>query len=590
MTQTINPRQVRYLIGLCANGKIKQSLKEASVLANSHQNDAFIHTHMGSCYYSLGDSENAANSYRRALELEPSNSLVHCHLANALRLGEHLSDAIESYKHALRLKPDLVLAHYYLGYTFWLLGDLTAAVTCFQSAIKCKPDFAEVHSILGNTFFQLGQYDAAVQQLQLALKLKPDLAEAHNNLASTLRALGRTKEAIKSYQKAIISNPNFVEAYNNIGNLLNELGDKNAAIANYEKALAINPNYIKAHVNLSALKLYTNEDNQLKKMRALYQDSDVIKSDHAKLCFSLAKASDDLQLIDKSYEYLCEGNRLRKQALNYSLEEDRRLFIHIRNHFENKPIDYVKEMQNKNLSIQPIFIVGMPRSGTTLVEQIIASHSRVYGAGELGYLEEFLIPKMREGISQVGNETPVLLTTKQLSEMAADYKHKLSCLETSKQIIIDKMPLNFRWIGFILSAFPNAKIINMNRDPVATCWSNYKFDFQSDGIGFVYDLEDLADFYKMYRSLMSFWHKQFPNRIYELSYEGLTENQQQETSKLLDYCELDWEQSCLDYHKTKRQVSTASATQVRQKIYTGSSKVWCKYAEYLQPLTDSLSN
>ena len=168
------------------------------------------------------------------------------------------------------------------------------------------------------------------------------------------------------------------------------------------------------------------------------------------------------------------------------------------------------------------------------------------------------------------------------------YLQTLSALKTPEQVITDKMPLNFRYIGFIVSAFPEAKIIHLNRDPMATCFSIYKTYFSSLGNGYAYDLDDLSEFYSLYIELMSFWRARFPNRVYDIGYETLTENQEEETRNLLEYCGLKWESDCLNFHKTERVVNTASATQVRQRMYKGSSKAWKKYEAHLQPMTKAL--
>ena len=233
--------------------------------------------------------------------------------------------------------------------------------------------------------------------------------------------------------------------------------------------------------------------------------------------------------------------------------------------------------------MMPIFILGMPRSGTSLVHQIIDSHNEVNGVGELNTLNKIIFPflkddeKVKNGISK--ND---LLSIRQ------QYLDALSRLNVEKNIIVDKMPLNFRYIGFILSSFPEAKIIHMNRNPLATCWSIYKYDFR--GNAYSYNQEDIVNYYELYKDLMAFWNKLFPNKIYDVCYEDLTTNQELETRKLLKYCELDWDENCLNFHTNKTVVKTTSSMQVRQKMFQGSSEAWKKYEAYLQPLIKGLSH
>jgi hypothetical protein len=231
----------------------------------------------------------------------------------------------------------------------------------------------------------------------------------------------------------------------------------------------------------------------------------------------------------------------------------------------------------------------MPRSGTSLVEQILASHTKVHGAGELGTLEELVRPILSNLPDQNISQGKCEISQNVINKVRDSYLERLIALKVHEKIITDKMPRNFLWIGFILSIFPEAKIIHLNRDPMGTCWSIYKrYFYATIGNGYAYDMDDLAEFYKLYIDLMSFWRERFHNNIYDLYYENLTENQEEETRKLLEFCELEWEEQCLDFHKTKRMVRTASAAQVRKQMYRGSSEAWRKYEEYLQPLVTAI--
>ena len=282
-------------------------------------------------------------------------------------------------------------------------------------------------------------------------------------------------------------------------------------------------------------------------------------------------------------KYLDEGNKLRKQELNYSINESKNFHNSIVSLFNSKKIS-IKQVSNYSSDIRPIFIVGMPRSGTSLVEQIISSHNSVHGAGELTYFKEAVTPSLEEFI----NKKTKTISKKNLLSIREDYLNSLNNLNVPENIITDKMPLNFRLIGLILSAIPEAKIIHLQRDPIATCWSNYRHYF-TNGNGFTFNQADLAKFYNLYNELMIFWHKLFPTKIYDLNYEKLTTNQEKETKKLLKFCDLDWDENCIHFHKNKRAVQTASASQVRKKMYQGSSVAWKKYQSHLQPLISKLN-
>ena len=290
---------------------------------------------------------------------------------------------------------------------------------------------------------------------------------------------------------------------------------------------------------------------------------------------------------DQSFYYLEQANLLRKQELNYKIDDDRRLTTRIRELF-TAPNPTLEVPPDGSTSTQPLFIVGMPRSGTSLVEQILASHSKVHGAGELTAMNELASRILSNLPDQNVSQDTSQLSQNAINTVHDDYLEELAALNVPENTITDKMTLNFRWIGLILCAFPDAKIIHVNRDPRATCWSIYKHYFPFKGGGYAYDQVDLVEFFMLYIDLMSFWRERFPNTVYELCYEDLTENQEPETRKLLAYCGLEWEEQCLSFHETKRAVRTASAAQVRKSMYQGSSEAWRNYEVHLQPLISGL--
>jgi len=334
--------------------------------------------------------------------------------------------------------------------------------------------------------------------------------------------------------------------------------------------------------SLSRVKKYKKNDPQLAVMHSFLSSNSLSVIDRIGFNFALAHVYEKLEKYDEQFKYLNEANRLRKEEVNYFIDKDQQLFSRIKDSFKSLP-SAVKKSSCVSTSIRPIFILGMPRSGTSLVHQIIDSHNEVHGAGELNKLNKFVTTVLKE----FDNVDKKSISESDLISIREQYLDVLSNLNVSQSIIIDKMPLNFRYVGFILMAFPEAKILHMNRDPMATCWSIYKYYF--NGNSYSYNQDDLAKYYKMYKDLMSFWNKLFPDKIYDVCYEDLTTNQEMETRKLLKYCELEWDENCLNFHTNKGAVKTTSAIQVRQKIYQGSSEVWKKYEAFLQPLIKGLN-
>ena len=289
---------------------------------------------------------------------------------------------------------------------------------------------------------------------------------------------------------------------------------------------------------------------------------------------------EDIGKLHQSYAHLSEGNRLRKKLLNYSINQDRELFSKLKN---TQPRLLKNSLKiNENLTeATPIFILGMTRSGTTLVEQIISSHSEVLGAGELNH------------VSQLGlnlSVEPTAIDTAAISKFRKMYLSELSKVSGGKYFVTDKLPNNFRLIPLICAALPEAKIIHVERNAAATCWSNYKKYFVSNNLGYCYDLMDVVEYYSLYKELMKLWRLQYSERIYNLDYEKLTTDQENQTRKLINNLGLNWKDACLSPHKNKRSVRTASQQQVRQKVYKGSSEEWRKYEPYLNGAFDGLKS
>lgn len=516
----------------------------------------------------------------------PSQDQINA-LVNLYHSGQ-MAEAEQACRELLQTYQQSLVVINILGAVLLGQGKLQDAIESYDKAIQIKPDFAEAYSNRGIALKEIGQLDEAVESYDKAIQIKPDFADAYSNRGNALKELGRLDEAVTSCDKAIQIKPDFADAYGNRGNALQAQGLLDEAVVSYDKAIQINPDDAKAYRNLSTMKKYKPGDHQIVVMKNLYATEKLSESNRVHLSFALAKAYDDIGEYGKAFNYLVEGNRLRKKELNYNIDTDKRLIAKILSIFsaESQSPDIVED---RNRSIQPIFILGMPRSGTSLVEQILASHSKVHGAGELDTMNKLVIPLLSTVYSQNINQDTCGISRSEINTVRDSYLEALTVLKVPEKIITDKMPLNFRWIGFILSAFPEAKILHINRDSRATCWSIYKHYFSSNGNGYAYDLLDLADFYKLYIDLMSFWRKRFPNSIYDLCYEDLTKNQEEETRKLLYFCDLEWEKECLDFHETKRAVTTASTVQIRKKMYKGSSEAWRKYEEYLQPLIKAIN-
>jgi len=574
--------QINRLIALYNQGKHQQVVLHGEALATQFPAVPVIPSLIGAANAGLGRLEQAVTSYQNALQIKPDFAEVHNNLGAALNDLGRPGEAVSSLTRALQIKPDFAVAHNNLGNALKSLGKPEDALANFSKALQIQPDYAEAHNNLGNTLAELGKSEAAVASYHEALRITPDVAATHNNLGNALYDSGKLEEAVSSFRIALQIKPDFAEAHNNLGNALNDLGMQEEAVASLEKALEINPAFAGAHRNLSATKTYQDGDRQIRHMQQLVDQYDLSDEDHMQLNFALGKAYGDIGDHDNAFSCLLRGNGLLKEKRKYETASDRTLFTNIKSRFADGVTALKTGSECAELNgQQPVFVLGMPRSGTTLVEQILASHSQVYGAGELALLEQ--------SVNTIEwNSTQ--LSSVDLQSVRESYLTGLAKIEASEPYVTDKMPLNFRWIGFIFAAIPEAIIVHVKRDARATCWSVFKHYFSRSGHHFANDLQDVADYYKLYEDMMAFWKQQFPGQIYDLQYEALTEHQEDETRKLLEHVGLAWEDRCLEFHRNRRAVQTSSTTQVRQKMYQGSSEEWRKYEKYLEPMIESLAS
>ena len=568
--------EVNGLVLLLNQKKFDEVLQHASLLAQKYPWSAVLQTMQGAAVAGLGHPDKAIAYYVNAVQIDPESADAYNNLAAAmLDLGRY-KEAAATLAKAIEIKPDFAIAHNNMGNALRNLGRPREAIDRYETALELAPTYADAHNNLGITYSKLGMLKEAIESFSSAITIEAGFVVAHNNLGNALREFGKAREAVVCFENALRLAPEFVEVHNNMGNALSNLGRHDEATASFKKALELNPDFAGAHRNLSLVTKYQPDDAQIRHMLELIERNGISDDDRMQLSFALGKAHEDLGEWDEAFSFFSEANRIAKATGGYSIADDEKAFSQLRSWF---PKEVSAPTESAEDGITPIFIVGMPRSGTTLAEQILASHSEVYGAGELSLLER----AVRSGAKE---EVPDPLS--QLASIHATYQAGLADIGISDAWVTDKMPLNFRWIGFICTAMPGARIVHVERDPRATCWSIFKHHFPSHGHGFANDPEDLAAFHKLYRELMQFWHERFPDRIYDLSYEALTENQEEETRRLLDHVGLPFEDACLEFHKTRRSVQTSSSGQVRQAMYQGSSEAWRNYEEHLAPMIEAL--
>ena len=490
----------------------------------------------------------------------------------------NIKEAVAAFKTVVELNPYYAEGHNNLGVAFQDQGKYEESIECFTKALSIKSNYAEAHNNLGNSFKDQGNLEKAIAAYEKAISCKLDYSAAYSNKGRALHENNNLEKADYALKKSISINPKNFSAYNNLGLLHKDQGKINEAINSFEQAIALNRNFINAHLNLSTLRKYRSGDPQINIVDGLLSKSNLSEHDRSRLLYVSAKIQEDLGDYKRAFDCFVAGGNLRKKILSYELKQDQLLFSQIKISSSKFKENQLK-IPRDDIPNFPIFILGMPRSGTSLVEQILSSHSQIHGAGELPFLAQY-----GENVSFGLHD----LSQKNLFGVRNDYLTKVSNLSSDKKFITDKMPHNFLHVGLILNILPEAKIIHVKRDPAATCWSNFKQYFAARDLGYSYNINDTVEYFKLYLDLMNYWNQHFGSLIYDLDYEKLTRDTLVETKKVIKYLNLNWENACLEPHKNMRSVKTASQQQVRRKVYTGSSEAWRKFLPFLKNSFDDL--
>ena len=583
-------------------------------------NSVAAHSNLGIAYYDHEDFENAEAHQKRALELDPNFGNALNNMGSICREKDDPDGAIAYYRKAADLNPDYIEPLNNMGAVLVEEERPEEAIPILQDAIARKPDYAEAHCNLACSYRQLEQNDPALSHFATALSLRPVYPEAHLGIAgirleeerpdeaknilmaalldspehaelyallgTANNELGFPDEAEAAFQEALEKDPELVSAYNGLGTLKLENGLKDEAETFIRQALAIDDERVETVFNLSLVKKYRRDDPDLDLlMRHEAELSGLSEKKQMQLHFALGKAFDDTQDFDRAFQHYIEGCRIKRSLITYDVEGTQSNFDRTIQLFSK---DFISRFPDAGVESRlPIFVLGMPRSGTTLTEQIIASHPDVYGAGELRDLS-LIGNAVCGGIELNFPDNMQHATAEIIRSVAEQYIAGLQARSPSASRMTDKMPANFFFIGLIRMALPNAKIVHVNRNPVDTCVSNFarlfgRNQYQS------YDLTELGQYYKNYRRVMDHWRGTLPHgAMYDLRYEDLVSDTDSQARKLMDYLELDWSDAVLEYSKTQRQVRTASLTQVRQPIYTSSVERWRNYQKHLAPLFEAL--
>ena len=575
------------------------------------------HENLAQAWTQLGDLNKAEVCFKKCLELDASN------FSNWKALGDVLSDqgkdeeADKAYKNAI--STDKKYLDLQKAMSQVQKGNLGEAEKIYREILSDDPNNVDALRLLALLASRTGAVDQAINMLENCTKIAPDYALAWENLAKMYRqkddpdslqkaafcftkatelrpnwaegwaGLGtmqtrssQHEEGIESYKKSIELKANQPRVHLSLGHVYKTTGNQEACISSYNEAISFDNNFGEAYWSLANLKTYKFSGEEISSMEKKIELTEVPEREKVHFLFSLGKALEDMGNYDESFEYYKRGNDLNRGRTTYDPKAIEALSERLKQFFTEERFHENKDFVNNSNS--PIFIVGLPRSGSTLIEQILASHSKIEGTMEL--------PNIMNIARKLGNSTkdrtayPEVIESLQgsdLTDLGKSFIDETQFLRTGKQYFIDKMPNNFSHIGLIKLILPNAKVIDARRNPMDTCFSCFKQLF-ARGQAFTYDLSEIARYYVNYVNLMDHWDKVLPGYVFKVQHEDLINNQEGVTRDLIDFCEVDFESSTLEFYKTKRAVKTASSEQVRQPINTKGVNQWKNYESHLKDL------
>ncbi len=547
-----------------------------------------VHKKLGQALVAVGRGQDADESFKEYFEQKPDKAEIAIGLEHMK--AERSDEAIEVFQDILKKNPDNVDAMRHLALVFWQNSkSLANAEALLRRATSLAPDYAVAWLNLGAVLVDKHQPVSAIDCYQEATRLEPKNPAAWAGLGNALALAAYSAKSVQAYAKSVSLNPKAAGVQTGYAHVLKTVGDQAGALKAYRAAVEANPEFGEVYWSMANLKIFNFEEEEVLAMHAQLENENLGESAEYHIRFALGKAYEDKKDYDAAWKYYHSGNQLKRTGVFYDPElEDER----IGNIAEVFSREFLEQNSGSGFEANdPILIVGLPRSGSTLVEQILASHSQVEGTSELPLLSKIADSVGRYRADNVSfPQAATGLRKKDWRAYGQQYmeetrRHRL----TDKPFFTDKLPNNFAYVGFLALILPNARVINARRHPYDSCLGTYK-QLWGTGQHFTYDMFDLADYYKNYDKLMNHWHRVLPGKVLDVHYEETVLDLETQVRRILDFCGLPFEESCMRFYETDRAVRTASSEQVRQPIYTGALGKWRRYEDHLDIWKEELAD
>jgi len=617
-------RDVLYLIAVSQRflGKIPEALKALERLEQLHPGFSRLYQERGHCYVALRDAPRAIDSFLRGVNINPALPASWRLLEGLYRKTGQPENERMAAAHVATLKalpPEILTATGLFSDGEWLLAEnmvrayllkhgnhvegmrllarigierkvLDDAEVLLEAVLELAPGYRAARYDYARVLLERHKYLRAREELEKLLKLEPGNRTYRTQYAAVIAGLGEHDKAIEIYRELLLDSPQTADLHLSIAHSLKTQGKQQESIEAYRASAAARPDFGDAYWSLANLKTYRFGEGEIASMRAQESAPGTALADRYHLCFALGKALEDRGQFEESFRYYERGNALKRSESRYRPEIiERNTHLQI----ETCTADLFSRCAGAGArDPDPIFIVGLPRAGSTLLEQILASHSRVEGTQELADIPRMALDLQGRDPDLEHPRYPGALadlSRQELLRLGEKYLRDTRAYRTDRPYFIDKMPNNFRHLGLIHLILPNAKIIDARREPMACCFSNLKQLFAS-GQEFTYSIEDIARYYRTYLELMRHWDSVLPGRVLKVQHEHVVDDLEGNVRRMLDFCGLDFEPGCVEFHKTARSIRTASSEQVRQPIFREGLDQWKNYEPWLGPLKEALGD
>ncbi len=605
---------------LRTNGKLEEAIRAGKRAVQIDPGAASAHSNLGLAFYDQGDLYEAETSQTRALALNPELVAAINNLGSIARDKEDLEGAISFYRQVLDLRPGYLesvnnlisvlieaealdeakeLADEYLGNgqasaelhrnrgrLHVLNCEWDEAERRFRNAISLDEKKPEAYIGLAQVLTEKNLHELALVEAEKAKRLDPDHAPAYHYIAVCKSHLGDLEEGFANYEKALELNPDFSATMIALGHLEMERGNFDAARSWFNNAAQLDKARLNAQIALVKLDKVTEENSDFQALlSALPEVGKMLPEQSVSYHYALGKCFEDLKCYDDAFEHFAKGAAIKRSIIDFDADQIEETADDLISVFTPELIEKLR--QSSVDSSQPIFVVGMPRSGTTLTESILASHPDVFGAGELSYMHKLFADQSRGGNKKTGSLI-ASLSELELSKRAQRYVQQLDFHAPGKPHIVDKMPANFLMVGLVHAVMPNARIVHVARNPLDTCLSCFTRVFQRSQLH-SYDQVELGRYFNAYVRVMNHWKEVLPEgSFHTLHYENLIEDIEYEARSLITFCGLEWDHACLEFYKGARRVRTASVQQVRQPLYRSSKEKWRNYELHLEALVKTI--